>query len=602
MNSLHSAAGAQADTPVLAIDKLCVGVRQADKSLRRVVDNATFSIKPGEIIALVGESGSGKTMIGRSVLQLLPQVARIESGSIRFQGQELLGANEARLRDIRGSDIGMVFQEPMVSLNPALTVGFQMMEALKLHHKLSDAEARQRCLAMLEKVRIVDPVGCFAAYPHQFSGGMRQRIMLASVLVLQPKLLIADEPTTALDAIIQKEVMDIMAALTREMSTAVLLVSHDLGMVAHYASRVVVMRHGRMVEEGATANILLAPQHEYTRMLLDSLPRRGEAVQRDAPGGTLIDVKSLAIEFRKPKTGFWQKPEVNRAVIDVDLKIDQGETVAVVGESGSGKTTIGRAIVRLVDTAGGSIEFLGRDITRIGRRQLIDYRLQTQMVFQDPFSSLDPRMTLEAIVAEGLRNVPDINRKECSRRARAMLEEVGLAGDYAQRFPHELSGGQRQRVCIARAIVANPKFLVADEPVSALDVTVQKQILTLLQRLQQKFGFTYLFISHDLGVVEQISDRVVVMYRGRILETGPRDAIYDDPRHPYTLRLLQATPRIARTADGAYQLALRNAKRQQAPQGYSYFNHGSIHDMPPSAGDPQMVEVGDRHFVACAPA
>ncbi|MGH8808725.1 MAG: ABC transporter ATP-binding protein, partial [Noviherbaspirillum sp.] len=576
INSSQSTAAAQADAPVLAIDQLCVGVRQPDKSLRRVVDKVTLSIKPGEIIALVGESGSGKTMIGRSVLQLLPQVARIERGSIRFQGRELLGANEATLRGIRGSDIGMVFQEPMVSLNPALTVGFQMMEALKLHHKLSDAEAKQRCLAMLEKVKIVDPAGCFAAYPHQFSGGMRQRIMLASVLVLQPKLLIADEPTTALDAIIQKEVMDIMAALTREMSTAVLLVSHDLGMVAHYASRVVVMRHGRTVEAGATADILLAPQHEYTRMLLDSLPRRGAAAPREKPGSTLIEVKSLAIAFRKPKTGFWQKPEVNRAVIDVDLKIDQGETVAVVGESGSGKTTIGRAIVRLVDTAGGSIEFLGQDITCIGRRQLVDYRLQTQMVFQDPFSSLDPRMSLEAIVAEGLRNVPDIDGKERSRRARAMLEEVGLPGDYAQRFPHELSGGQRQRVCIARAIVANPKFLVADEPVSALDVTVQKQILTLLQRLQQKFGFTYLFISHDLGVVEQISDRVVVMYRGRILETGPRDAIYDDPRHPYTLRLLQATPRIARTVDGAYRLALRNAKTQKAPHGYSYFNHGSI--------------------------
>ena len=396
--------------------------------------------------------------------------------------------------------------------------------------------------------------------------------------------------------------MDIMAQLTREMSTAVLLVSHDLGMVAHYAGRVVVMRHGRMVETGTTDRILLDPQHDYTRMLLDSLPQRSQTLARKGSGDPLIDIRSLAIQFSKPRRTFWQKPEVNRAVIDVDLKIDQGETLAVVGESGSGKTTIGRAIVRLVDTASGSIDFLGRDVTRLGKRDLADYRLQTQMVFQDPFSSLDPRMTLEQIVAEGLRNADGIGRRERAERAREMLVEVGLPGDYAQRFPHELSGGQRQRVCIARAIVANPKFLVADEPVSALDVTIQKQILALLQRLQDKYGFTYLFISHDLGVVEQISDRVVVMYRGRILETGPRDAIYDDPRHPYTLRLLQATPRIARTAEGGYRLALREAKRQGAPQGFSYFNHGSIPDAPLSEGAPQMMEVGDRHFVACAAA
>jgi peptide/nickel transport system ATP-binding protein len=576
--------------PTLSVAGLAVAVRTPEGAARRVVDDVSFDIAPGKMVALVGESGSGKTMIGRSLLKLLPPVARIEAGRILFKGTDLAAASPAQMRRVRGREIGMVFQEPMVSLNPALTVGFQMMEALRLHHRVTAADARRQAIEMLERVKIVDPHGCFRAYPHQYSGGMRQRIMLASVLVMRPALLIADEPTTALDAIIQKEVMDIMSELTRDIGTSVLLVSHDLGMVASYADEVVMLRHGKVVEKGATHEILLAPRHEYTRMLLESLPARdARGARREATGETLAEIDRVSVEFKKKPRFFWQRPERFRAVDGASLTLRKGETLALVGESGCGKTTIGRALVRLVEESGGRIRFEGREVTAFDARSLAAYRLQTQMVFQDPFSSLDPRMTLAAIVAEGLRTVPGLSRAERDVRARAMLAEVGLPGDYGDRHPHELSGGQRQRVSIARAIVATPKLLVADEPVSALDVTVQKQILTLFTALQAKFGFSYLFISHDLGVVEQIADRVVVMYRGHIVEQGTRDQVYDSPRHPYTLRLLAATPRISRTGESGYRLVRHDAVQAAAPEGFEYFAGG---------GAPVMHEVAPGHVVA----
>ncbi len=574
----------------LSVEGLAVSVRTPEGGARRVVDDVSFDIAPGKMVALVGESGSGKTMIGRSVLRLLPPVARIEAGRIVFNGVDLVAASGAAMRRVRGREIGMVFQEPMVSLNPALTVGYQMMEALRLHHRIPEAEARRRALDMLERVKIVDAQGCFRAYPHQYSGGMRQRIMLASVLVMRPALLIADEPTTALDALIQKEVMDIMAELTRDIGTSVLLVSHDLGMVASYADEVVMLRHGKVVEKGATQEILLSPRHEYTRMLLESLPARAERGTRGkGREENLVEIEKVSVEFSKRARFFWQRPERFRAVDGASLTLRKGETLALVGESGSGKTTIGRALVRMVEESDGRIRFEGREVTAFDARSLAAYRLQTQMVFQDPFSSLDPRMTLAAIVAEGLRTMPGLSRAERDRRARAMLAEVGLPGDYGDRHPHELSGGQRQRVSIARAIVATPKLLVADEPVSALDVTVQKQILALFTALQAKFGFSYLFISHDLGVVEQIADRVVVMYRGHIVEQGTRDQVYDAPRHPYTLRLLAATPRIARAGEGGYRLVRHDAAQSAAPEGFDYFSGGGV---------PVMHEVAPGHIVA----
>jgi peptide/nickel transport system ATP-binding protein len=601
--SADQATGAAGTDAVLSVEHLDIGVRERDGTRKRIVDDANFAISPGETLALVGESGSGKTMIARAVLQLLPPIAAVESGRILFAGSDLVRAKPAQMRALRGNAIGMVFQEPMVSLNPALSVGTQMTEALRLHRGLSLDQARRRCLDLLERVRIADPVACLKAYPHQFSGGMRQRIMLASTLAMQPKLLIADEPTTALDAIVQKEVMDIMAALTREMGTAVLLVSHDLGMVARYASRIVVLCLGQTMESGATQNVMAQPQHAYTRNLLASLPTRSARAQPAAASAPLLEIRDLCIDFAQRATRFWRRPELFRAVTHADLDLHPGETLAVVGESGSGKTTIGRALVRLNRETSGSIRFEGREIGSYDKAELLAYRLKSQMVFQDPFSSLDPRMKLGAIVAEGLRHMPGLSAQQRNARAAQMLDEVGLPGDYTQRYAHELSGGQRQRVCIARAIVTAPRFLVADEAVSALDVTIQKQILQLLQSLQEKFGFAYFFITHDLGVVEQIADRVAVMFRGRILETGPRDAIFDDPRHPYTLRLLQATPRICQfeTATGAgYQLVQHGARAQPPPNGHAYFNHGSIPGQALSSGEPVMLAVGQRqHFVAC---
>lgn len=594
-----SLSGGDTRIPVLEVGQLCVAISGSGKSLRRVVDCVDFKIHAGEIVALVGESGSGKTMIGRSILQLLPAVARIESGTIRFCGMELFGASGDVMRAMRGREIGMVFQEPLVSLNPAITVGKQMVEALELHSGIGGDEARTRCLKMLERVRIHNPAACFDAYPHQFSGGMRQRIMLASVMVMQPKLLIADEPTTALDSLSQKEVMEILQELTRDAGTAVLLVSHDLSLVAHYSSRVVVLRSGKVVEAGSTAAMMRHPEQEYTRALLASLPFREDRGPAKQTGSPLIQIRGLCVEYERPASRFWKKASTTRAVCNVDLDVYQGETLAVVGESGCGKSTMGRSVLRLTKYDGGSISFKGRDIANFDKREMNNYRCQTQMVFQDPFSALDPRMNLLQIVAEGLRNIANLMPKERLERAAAMLEEVGVPRSFASRFPHELSGGQRQRICIARAIIGMPSLIVADEPVAALDLTIQKQILSLLERLQNRFGFTYLFISHDLGVVEQIADRVAVMYRGRIVEIGSRAAIYENPQHPYTLKLLQATPRLARTAGGAYHLAAHPARQRAAPADYVFFEANDMNGGVESTVLHHMVQVGDDHSVAC---
>jgi peptide/nickel transport system ATP-binding protein len=585
---------------VLTVDKLRIDIRAGGAESRRVVNDVSLCIDSGKIAALVGESGSGKTLIGRSVLRLLPPVATMVGGDIVFNGARLPQLDAPQMRSLRGRQIGAVFQEPMVSLNPALTIGYQMMEAMRLHERVSTAEARRRCIGMLEKVRIADPEQALRAYPRQFSGGMRQRIMLASVLAMRPLLLIADEPTTALDALIRKEIMDLMVELTREIGASVLLISHDLALVAQYADDVTVLRRGETVEQGPPARMLLHPTHEYTQALMDALPAR--AATSEAARTPLVEIKDLCVDFRRKRALLWRRAATKRAVDEATLSIYEGEVLAVVGESGSGKTTIGRTLLRLCDSSSGSIRFDGQDFDVMNAEALVRYRMCTQMVFQDPYSSLDPRMTLGAIVAEGLRHVAGIDSAERLRRAREMLEEVGMPGAYLQRYPHELSGGQRQRVCIARAIVARPRFIVADEPVSALDVTIQRQVLQLLTRLQEKYGFTYLFISHDLGVVEQMADRVAVMFRGRVLEIGPRNAIFDSPLHPYTVRLLEATPRLVRRTDGAYELHTFPAHARHAPAGHGYFNNGCIPGAPESPGVPLMIEVNPGHSVCCARA
>ncbi|SFM05288.1 peptide/nickel transport system ATP-binding protein [Bradyrhizobium sp. NFR13] len=536
--------------PVIAAEHLTVTVGPGGNKL---VDDASFSIRPGSMLALVGESGSGKTMAARAVLGLLPTPLIAAPGSsIRFRHTELVGIAPPALRKIRGAHIGMVFQEPMVSLNPSMTIGRQMAEGLKLHHRrLSRGEIRERCLTMLKRVSIPNPVHCLDAYPHEFSGGMRQRIMLASVMLLKPDLLIADEPTTALDTLVQRDVLDLMVELTQENGTAVLLISHDLGMVSHYARDVAVMLKGRIVEQGRSYEVLSSPQHDYTQRLVDALPRRSAGGLRSARTiKPLVELCDVVIDYAgRPR--LFGRTEAKRAVDGVDLTIGEGETLALVGGSGSGKTTLGRATVGLITPTSGSIAFRGGQIMTWRGRAARLQREEMQIIFQDPYSSLDPRQRIGDIVGEPLRLDTTMDGKARDARVREVLDEVGLSQDFLRRLPHQLSGGQRQRVAIARAIARRPAFVVADEPVSALDMTVQKQILKLIRDLQDRYGFACLFVSHDLGAVEQVADRVAVMQNGKIVEVGSRDDIFDRPQHDYTKRLLNAAMLLDRTFEGA---------------------------------------------------
>lgn len=535
---------------MLSVRNLSISVGPTGK---RVVDDLSFDLASGDMLALVGESGSGKTMAARSILGLLPApLMTTPDSEILFDGHELTHLSPKALRLIRGAQIGMVFQEPMVSLNPAITIGEQMAEGLRLHRKMARAEIKDCSLAMLERIQIKDPGKCLAAYPHEFSGGMRQRIMLASVMLLKPRLLIADEPTTALDTLVQRDVLDLMTELTRENGTAVLLISHDLGMVSHYVNTVVVMREGKAVEQGNSANVLHAPRHEYTKRLVDALPKRSAGGSRTASSGNpLVEISNVVIDYPGRRRLF-AHTEPKRAVDGVDLTIRRGETLALVGASGSGKTTLGRAIVGLVKPSAGTISFLGKTITNDRSADARAQRRDMQIVFQDPYSSLDPRQRIADIVAEPLKLDAGMDRRKRAMRVDEIFDEVGLTRELLERFPHQLSGGQRQRVAIARAIARRPAFVVADEPVSALDMTVQKQILLLIRSLQERHGFACLFVSHDLGAVEQVADRVAVMQNGRIVEIGDRDDVFDNPQHAYTRSLLDAAMLIDRRfADGA---------------------------------------------------
>ncbi|MGE8690327.1 MAG: ABC transporter ATP-binding protein [Achromobacter sp.] len=522
---------------------------------REIVGGVSFDVAPGEMVGIVGESGSGKTQAARAIMGLTPPPLVVAGGSILFEGVDVTKASAAALRKLRGARIGMVFQEPMTSLNPSMSIGRQLDEGLKLHRRDLPAEARrERILEMLRRVGIRDPKGAMEAWPHEFSGGMRQRMMLASVMLLEPALLIADEPTTALDAVVQRDVLELMVDLTREHHTAVLMISHDLPMVARYTERMVVMQHGKVLETGTTAGILERPQHPYTRKLLDAMPRRLPArpQTKEAP---IVEVKNLIVDYAGHQRLF-SRTGAKRALNGIDLHVKPREVVAVVGGSGSGKTTLGRAIAGLLTPTSGQILFRNQ---QAGRRTPAwrDYRLNCQMVFQDPYSSLDPRMTIGQLVGEGLRMLNDMPAADKRRRVDEVLAEVGLGSEYAKRFPHELSGGQRQRVAIARAVVRRPAFVIADEPVSALDVTVRAQVLDLFADLQERHGFSCLFISHDLGVVEQVADRVVVMRDGGIVEQGSRDEVFDHPREDYTRSLLSAIPALESTETGGVRLRWR---------------------------------------------
>jgi peptide/nickel transport system ATP-binding protein len=522
-----------------------VGLRiEADQpGVAPLLEGLDFEVAAGERLAIVGESGSGKTMATRAIPGLLAAGVHRAAGSIRFEGQELTALGEKNLRAIRGPGIGMVFQEPMTSLNPALTIGKQLAEGLKLHRRLDDAEIRRRCIDMLQRVQIVDPERCLAAYPHEFSGGMRQRIMLASVLMLEPRLLIADEPTTALDTLSQREVLELMVALTREMGTALLLITHDLGLVAQYTDRVLVLEKGILVEAGQTRDVLAAPKHPYTAKLVGSLPRPGEGSMSGGSGEVLLSIEQAVVEY-PGKPGLFRAGPPKRVIDGVDIVVHRGEIIALVGASGSGKTTLGRAALGLKELAGGRIRFEGVDIATMDRRQEHAFRRAAQIIFQDPFSSLAPHLRVGEIVGAALRHNPNLTALERAARVSGTLEEVGLAG-YELRRPHQMSGGQRQRVAIARAIVSQPQLVIADEPVSALDLTIQNQVIELWQALQRERGFACLFVTHDLAVVEQVADRVVVLEKGKIVEEGATAAVFADPRHEYTRRLLAASPALA---------------------------------------------------------
>ena len=533
--------------PLLRVAGLRIDTAPRRATPRTLLQGLSFEVAAGEFLAIVGESGSGKTMAARAILDLLPPGVRRAAGSIELNGRELTSLAPRELRAVRGAEVGMVFQEPMASLNPALTIGLQLSEGLKLHRKLDDREIRARCVEMLTRVRIESPEQALKAYPHQFSGGMRQRIMLASVLLLKPKLLIADEPTTALDTLSQREVLELMVELARDNDVATLLITHDLGVVARYADRVVVLEKGLPVETGSTLEVLTRPTHGYTKRLVGSRPghtQRGRTAEvTEAPVLLSVEKASLAYPGQRGLLGTGTPKTI---VHDVDLTLRAGEIMALVGASGSGKSTLGRAVLGLQELASGTIRFDGVSLGAMDAGQLRRFRAAVQLIFQDPFSCLDPRMRVSDIVAAPLRH-HDLDTTTRRDRVEQVLHEVGLA-DLGPRFPHQMSGGQRQRVAIARAIVSRPRLVVADEPVSALDMTIQAQVLSLLQKLQADHGFACLFITHDLSVVEQIADHVAVMSAGRIVERGPARTVLDAPQHDYTRELLAATPRLPSAA------------------------------------------------------
>ena len=514
------------------------------QQVTHAVKGISFSIEKGETLAVVGESGSGKSVTALSVLQLLPYpVARHPSGSIKFNGQEMMGAGDGVLRTIRGNKIAMIFQEPMTSLNPLHTIEKQVAEALILHKKMSNEAARKRVIELLDLVGLSKLTSRLDAYPHELSGGQRQRVMIAMALANEPDLLIADEPTTAVDVTVQAQILKLLRELQQKMGMAIMLITHDLSIVRKMATRVAVMYHGDIVELEETEKLFKGPQHDYTKMLLAAQPR-GVPPDFDASAEPVLRAENVKVYF-PIKTGVFRRTtDYVRAVDGIDLAIRPGQTIGVVGESGSGKTTLGFALLRLLQCQG-LVVFQGRDITAMNDKQIRPLRRDMQVVFQDPYGSLSPRLPVSQIVGEGLLvHFPAMTSAERESRVIDALKEVGLDPETRNRYPHEFSGGQRQRIAIARAMVLNPKFVILDEPTSALDMSVQAQIVELLRELQRKHGLAYVFISHDLRVVRAMSHHVVVMKNGKVVETGPAAAIFDSPKEDYTKALLAAALNI----------------------------------------------------------
>jgi oligopeptide/dipeptide ABC transporter ATP-binding protein len=529
---------------LLEVDNLNVRFATPDGEVHAVRD-LSFTLEQGETLGIVGESGSGKSQTVMSLVGLLAANGRA-TGTARFAGRDLLALRPAELRAIRGRKIAMIFQDPMTSLNPYLTIEAQMTEVVRAHERVSRAAARARCLEMLDAVAIPEAAARLKRYPHELSGGMRQRVMIAASLLLRPEVLVADEPTTALDVTVQAQILALLKDLKSRFGSAIVLITHDLGVVAGLADRVLVMHGGELKEQGAVRDVFYRPQHAYTRALLEAVPRLDSplAPLPAVPGREpLVVVDGLRVHFPVPGAGWLRRREMVRAVDGVELTLAAGETLGVVGESGSGKSTLARAILRLVPATAGSVTVLGREVAALSSAGLRAIKRDLQVVFQDPLASLNPRMTVGDIVSEPLwTHRPELDAAAVRAAVVEVLRRVGLTGRELNRYPHEFSGGQCQRIGIARALVLRPKVIVCDEPVSALDVSIQGEIVRLLLELRAEFGLALVFIAHDLAVVRQISHRVMVMYLGRVMEVASRDDLYARPRHPYTQALLGAVP------------------------------------------------------------
>lgn len=605
----------QAELPILEVEHLRVQFTSDSGTTTAVVDES-FSIRPGETLALVGESGSGKSVTSLSVMRLVEHGGgKIVNGSIKLRCRDgrvvdLRHANKSELQHLRGSEVAMIFQEPMTSLNPVFTVGAQIAESLILHRGMDEKEALKEAVHLLELVRIPDAERISLRFPHQLSGGMRQRVMIAMALACKPQLLIADEPTTALDVTVQAQILALISELQKEIGMAVLFITHDMGVVAQIADRVAVMRYGEIVESGTAQAIFAHPQHPYTQALLSAVPRlgalkdiehpcffrlidpdNGKVIEPPSdklppPGEKILEVKNLVKTF-PVRTDFWGRPTyVVRACDHVSFDLRAGETLSIVGESGCGKSTTGRAVLRLLDVDSGEVLHRGKSLLRMTRHELQEERRNLQMIFQDPYASLDPRQTVGYSIAEPMMIHNYCSKKEMYDRVAMLLKRVGLSPDMANRYPHEFSGGQRQRICIARALSLKPQVIVADECVAALDVSIRAQVVNLMMELQEEMGLSYIFISHDMGVVERISHRVAVMYLGQIVEMGSRRAVLGNPLHPYTQKLLSAVP----IAD---------------PQERNLLKQLNLSDLPSpvrKVGDDPviepLVEVEPGHFVA----
>jgi len=682
LDSATSSASGRAPAPTPSGDDTLLSVEDLHTHFRtsagivRAVEGVSFTVKRGEVVAIVGESGSGKSVTALSVMRLLPRrSALVPQGRVLFEGRDLLQLDDESMREIRGRHISMIFQEPMTSLNPVLSIGLQITEPLQIHLGMDEAAARARAVELMKLVGIPDAERRLDQYPHQFSGGMRQRVMIAIGLACNPKLIIADEPTTALDVTIQAQILELMKDLSRRLNIALIIITHNLGVVARYADRVIVMYGGRLVEQGAAEAVFHRPRHPYTMGLLRSVPRldrpRGMKLETieglppnlaNAPPGCrfaprcpykiaacevepplnptdtgglsrcvrvqeiaegritwtavasagriaaenqaspLLSVRGLTKHF-PVKVGLRGKKAFVRAVEDVSFDIYPGETLGLVGESGCGKTTVGRLILRLEDATSGEIQFEGRDLAAASQGDLQAVRRKVQVIFQDPYSSLNPRMTVGQIIAEPLHvhRIMDDSAKQKARVSQ-LLNQVGLRSELAERYPHQLSGGQRQRVGIARALAMEPSFIVCDEAVSALDVSIQGQIINLLEDLQRELGVAYLFIAHDLAVVRHISMRVVVMYLGRVMEIADRDTIYREPLHPYTKLLLDAAPVPDPTIEKSRAPRLIQGELPSPlapPSGCVFHTRCPMASAECKAAIPAVREIKPGHFAAC---